>query len=161
MAVWPGPAPAAESARATRYLDAAIQTGRWLASAAIDTPLGSAWPIVAGQADTISATLYGSGAGVAIYLADLAVITGEADLANAARGASRFVARSPDEGRHGLYSGYAGMALAVAHVGEVLGDEDLVAQGEGMVDLRRRRPPAGRGLEWPPWPNGRGPWSEL
>lgn len=145
-----------------RYLDAAIRTGRWLVARAIDTPEGPGWPqVVRSEPEPISTTLYG-GAGVVMYLAELATATGDRDFTDVARAGARLVARSPDPGLYGLYSGYAGSAMAVAHVGEELGDQELSVQAEAMIDhLLEVARPAGAGIEWPAWPNGRGPWWEL
>ena len=73
------------SARAERYLQAARETAHWLIRAAIDTPEGPGWPITPGRPETLNATLYGGGAGIALFLSDLASATADAGFARAAR----------------------------------------------------------------------------
>ena len=148
--------------RSERYLAAAQATARWLAGARIGTPSGPAWPAQARAAYPADATLYDGAAGVALFLASLAAVTGDDQTAAAARAAAGFVARTPDGGRFGLYTGYAGMTLAVAEAGRLLGDGGLRAGAERMLDrLAAAARPAGAGVEWPPMPSGRGPWQEL
>jgi lantibiotic modifying enzyme len=151
-----------DAGRATRYLEAGVAVGRWLAGAAIDAPDGDIWPVVPGSDESFSATLFGSGSGVALFLSDLYNTTGEEGFADLARDAARFVARCGDSGQFGLYSGYAGMTLAVCQCAGILGDDELAKDGIAMVDrLVAAATPAGDGIEWPAWPNGRGPWSDL
>jgi len=150
------------SDRAERYLHAARETARWLIGAAIETPDGLGWAAVPGVPETLDATLYGAGAGIALFLSDLASATEDAELAVAARNAALFVSRTPDHGRFGLYTGYAGMVLATHHAATVLGDVGLRSRGAAMLDhLVDAAWPAGGGIEWPAWPGGRGPWHEL
>ena len=73
------------SDRAERYLHAARETARWLIGAAIETPDGLGWPAVPGVPETLDATLYSAGAGIALFLSDLASATEDAELAVAAR----------------------------------------------------------------------------
>jgi lantibiotic modifying enzyme len=151
-----------QGARAERYLQAARETAHWLIRAAIDTPEGPGWPITPGRPETLNATLYGGGAGIALFLSDLASITADTTFAQAAREAALFVARSPDEGYFGLYTGYAGMVLAVNHAAAVLDDADLRSRGNVMLGhLVDAGQPTGDGIEWPAWPSGRGPWQDL
>lgn len=148
--------------RARRYLEAAVSAGDWLERAAVDTPEGPAWPILPGQPDTITPSLYGSGAGVALFFAELAAATGEVRYGELARQAARFVSLWPMNGQDGLYTGYAGRVLAVARVAEALEDVGLAESASGMTGLLLTRAEvAGAGLEWPAWPDGRGPWWEL
>jgi lantibiotic modifying enzyme len=157
-----GSPPAPGQSRARRYLAAARGAGRWVSGARILAPDGPAWPVQAGAADQADATLYGAGAGVALFLASLAAATGDADTTAAARAAARFVARTPDGGRFGLYTGYSGMALAVDQAGLLLGDDGLRGQAARMMDrVASAARPAGVGVQWPPMPSGRGPWQEL
>jgi lantibiotic modifying enzyme len=150
------------SSRAERYLQAAVETGRFLMGTAVDTTDGPGWPILPGHPETLDATLYGAGAGIALFLSDLASITDDSQVARAARDAALFVSRTPDEGHYGLYTGYAGMVLATDHAATVLGDGDLRGRADAMLDhLVELSQPAGDGIEWPAWPNGRGPWQEL
>lgn len=162
--------------RADRYLEAAAAVGRWLVDARIDLPSGPGWPIMPGDPTSIDPTLYGAGAGVALYLAELAAATGDGAVGEQARLAARAVARGPSARRYGLYSGLAGMVLAVSRVADVLEDEvlrsraatmlaDLVSAAEPADAQDEGRPPGSErrvaGVEWPAWPNGRGPWRDL
>ena len=148
-------------ARAERYLEAAVSTGNWLARAAIDTASGPAWPILPGEPDSISPSLYGSG-GVALLFADLAEATGDDLFCGLARQAAEFVATWPENGQDGLYTGFAGRILATARVAQLPGAEILNERVSALVNrLVARAHRAGAGLEWPAWPNGRGPWWEL
>lgn len=117
---------------------------------------------MAGAPETVDPTLYGAGAGVTLFLTDLASETGDGELAKASRDGAGSLAATPDEGRFGLYTGLAGMVFAVDHAAAVLDDRDLRCQAARMLDqLIDAGQPAGAGIEWPAWANGRGPWQEL
>jgi lantibiotic modifying enzyme len=102
----------------------------------------------------VDATLHGAGAGITYFLTKLACTTDDDRVGAAARQAARFVASSPHDGRFGFYTGYAGLVLAVQHAATSLDDADL----ERLADAAQ---PTAGGIEWPAWPDGRGPWQEL
>jgi lantibiotic modifying enzyme len=148
--------------RAGRYLDGGRQTARWLAGTAIDKPDGTIWPASPDWPAELSPALYGGSAGIALFLADLARLTGDSGHGRAARDAERFTARTSHKDRFGLYSGLAGAALAVDDVATVLDDASLRIEAYAMLaELAAAAQPAGAGVEWPAWPDGRGPWRDL
>lgn len=77
--------------------------------------------------------LYGGSSGVALFLAELAVATGDRDAERTAIGAMR---RALDQAPHvnplvdlGLFTGTPGLAFAAVMTGRLLGDERLVSGG--------------------------------
>jgi lantibiotic modifying enzyme len=83
----------------------------------------------------LETTLYEGTSGVALFLAELHALTGEADARRTALGAIRqALAATPEsvQGR-GLYSGTAGVALAAARVGRLLGEPGVSAAAAAMV----------------------------
>ena len=126
-----------------RYLESAAAIGDQLKQAAIwheerCTWLGAQPPREHGPAATarnvvasLGPDLYAGAAGVALFLAELSVLTGDRGARDTARGALRHAAESLEEvpavARLGLYSGWPGVALAAARAGRVLADEEMLA----------------------------------
>jgi len=83
----------------------------------------------------LDATFYEGTCGVALFLAELHALTGDADARRTALGAVRqALAAAPGSvpGR-GLYSGTAGIALAAARVGRLVGEPALMDAAAGMT----------------------------
>jgi lantibiotic biosynthesis protein len=81
--------------------------------------------------------LYSGSSGVALFLAELHRVTGEAAFARAALGAIHHALPRDDEVPHadrlGLYSGWSGVALAGVRVGLTLQRDDLVERAAAVV----------------------------
>ena len=85
----------------------------------------------------LTADLYGGTAGVGLFLAEMAQVTGDEDCRRTARAAMRHaVSRSndiPRGSRTGLYAGHTGIALALALAGRALNDPELQQQAGEIV----------------------------
>lgn len=88
---------------------------------------------------TLSSDLYTGTAGVGLFLAEYAAVTGDADARRTALGSFRQAFRKADamtpSARPGLYTGWVGIALAAARAGLVLGETELAGLAD---DLMRR-----------------------
>jgi lantibiotic biosynthesis protein len=86
---------------------------------------------------TLGADLYGGTAGIAVFLAELAAATGEADYRRTALGAIRHaLAREPElppTRNLGLYTGRIGIALATARAGSLLAEDEMLERSRAMV----------------------------
>ena len=95
-----------------------------------------------------SPDLYGGAAGVGLFLADLARVTGEERYAAAARGAARWLT-GPVWGRgraqHGLHDGEAGIAFFLVRLASLLDAPGYLAAAE--MRLRRLRHAAPRTID--------------
>ncbi|HEY7770099.1 lanthionine synthetase LanC family protein [Longimicrobium sp.] len=81
-------------------------------------------------------TVYEGTAGIALYLAELHAVTGDADAARTALGAIRFALRhgaSLPDTSFGYHSGRVGIAYAAARTGELLGCPEFHAQAEDLL----------------------------
>jgi hypothetical protein len=95
------------------------------------------WTVMAPERGTASrvavptragGTLYEGASGIALFLAELAGVTGDEDAARTAVGALRFACASLDElpaGSSGFHAGRTGVAFAAARAAEVLGRPEL------------------------------------
>ncbi|HEX8318760.1 lanthionine synthetase LanC family protein [Longimicrobium sp.] len=81
-------------------------------------------------------TVYEGTAGIALFLAELHAVTGDADVARTALGAIRLALRQgaslPDTS-FGYHSGRVGIAYAAARAGERLGHPEFYAQAEDLL----------------------------
>jgi lantibiotic modifying enzyme len=129
------------------YLEAAHTIGRRLAGQAVWHEGMCNWLAAdpaTGRADStepltyrsLDAGLYSGTAGVALFLAELTVRTGDADARSTALGAARHaLARADDIApamRPALYSGALGVALAVGRVGLLLDAPELTEQARAL-----------------------------
>ena len=74
----------------------------------------------------LEANVYDGTAGVALFLAELAAVTGDGAIRRTAVGAMRHaVMRAPASRREGFHAGSLGIAWAAARVAAVLGEEEL------------------------------------
>jgi hypothetical protein len=123
------------------YLEAAHAIGRRIAAGAVWHEGMCNWLAAdpaSGRADStepltyrsLDAGLYSGTAGVALFLAELCLRTGDNDVRSTALGAARLALARADDiqpaMRPALYSGALGVALAVARAGLLLGADDLV-----------------------------------
>jgi lantibiotic biosynthesis protein len=98
-----------------------------LADRAVEHGGARAWEIESGGP---AGDLYHGSAGIALFLAEAARLSGEARLARAAEGGIRHAlawAGTLPPGGWALFTGRAGVAYAAARVGALLGCEELVA----------------------------------
>ena len=86
--------------------------------------------------------LYDGTAGVGLFLAELASVTGDAAARRTAIGAMRHaVSRAPSRPRPGFQAGSLGVAWAAARAALLLGEDEL--DGGARVVLTEARPPSG------------------
>jgi lantibiotic modifying enzyme len=108
-----------------------------------------AWPQESRSGDVeityraLGPDLYGGTGGIALFLGELAVATGEPRFRSTALGAARqAIARADtiDERQPGLHAGRSGLALALARTGALLAEEELSAAATRVLEnLRPRR----------------------
>ena len=139
------------------YLDAAVKAVRWIRTARIETPDGYVWltgPERPEGFDTVS-HLYTGGAGVVLFLLELAKATGDkAHREEAAAGADALIASLPEKIRldreeSGLYTGIAGIGFTLDRVFHEAKDERYRKAAVRCRDLiHAAAEPAGKGVEW-------------
>ncbi|MFO0983147.1 MAG: lanthionine synthetase LanC family protein [Planctomycetota bacterium] len=104
----------------SRYLEVALDTARWLESAAIKTPNGLAWPADPRDPTSVQASLYTGSCGVILFLLELHHATEQAHALEQARaGADQLIAGLQEPAAvHdlGLYTGLAGVAFTLEQV---------------------------------------------
>jgi len=116
------------------FLDTAARIGRRLAREAMWQDGTCAWRLPTG--DPQPGHLYRGTGGMALFLAELAAATGNAEIRRAAEGAARHAvrwARSVGPAHPGLFNGRLGVAWAAAHVGARLGAEELLPEAPAGV----------------------------
>ncbi|WP_043635300.1 lanthionine synthetase LanC family protein [Nonomuraea candida] len=153
----------ASSARADAPLTAAIMTGRWIRSAALDDAHGRSWQANpdtrGGSAVTPQPwSLYSGAAGVVLFFLELAAATGhEAYLEDARAGARRLAATWREQDDLTLYHGLTGVMLALMEAGWTLGEADFDIEAAAIADLIVSRGRAGgEGVTWSRDPAQRG-----
>jgi lantibiotic modifying enzyme len=139
------------------YLDAAVKAARWIRTARIETPDGYVWltgPERPEGFDTVS-HLYTGGAGVVLFLLELAKATGDKVYREeAAAGADALIASLPerirlDRAESGLYTGVAGIGFTLDRVFQETHDEKYRKAAVRCRDLiHAAATPAGKGVEW-------------
>lgn len=116
----------------------------WLGFAPLDPRPGSGSPRA--NYCALGPELYSGTSGIALFLAELHAVAGEAPLRRAAVGAIRQALstadRLPRSAEMGLYTGGLGITLAAARLGRILGDEELLVLSAQRLEsaLRRRSP---------------------
>ena len=143
------------------FLKAAAEIGRTLAQQAtwhdnrcnwIGAELVSESPRTSSQYKTVYKTLgpdlYAGTSGIALFMAELAVLTGDSELRRTAIGAIRQSLAHPrgvrPTKRFGFYSGLIGIACAGARIGRIFGEESLLTSAAQLLTLLRHTNRTGR-----------------
>lgn len=126
-----------------QYLSTAIDIGRRICGDAVWSGDRCSW--MGHRVDSegrlvyeaLGPEVYGGTSGVAMFLAELCSVTGEAVACATALGAMRqALSRAedvPPSSRLGLFSGWTGLALAAARVGLRTGDESLLVRARYLL----------------------------
>lgn len=90
--------------------------------------------------------MYDGTSGIALFLAELAAITGDSTTQRTAFGAIQqalaHVDSLPPDNRLGLYTGWTGIALAVARIGTLFGKKELLSRARALLlRLQSEKPP--------------------
>lgn len=127
----------------TACLDAAVATARVIAADAVWHEERCSWiggMPEEGPGGTIAMTyqalgpdLYGGTAGVGLFLAEVAQMTGDDDLRATALGALRHAGSRAAGSGVGLYAGRFGIALALAYAAPLLDEEELEAAARAVA----------------------------
>jgi lantibiotic modifying enzyme len=140
-----------------RYLDAAVKAARWIRSARVEMPEGLVWIAGPERPEGLSSSpdLYTGGAGVVLFLLDLAAVTGDKTYRDEAEGgadgllASLPAAFDRERDDAGLYSGLSGVGFTLDRVARTTGKERHRKGAERAAELvRAAARPAGAGVEW-------------
>ena len=140
-----------------RFLDCAIITGRRIASQAVWSGGACTWEVVGSRAGEgprpeivrvpAGANLYQGTAGIGLFLAELARLSGDAGLRKVSEGAIRHALAQPATAfrtRMGWWDGALGSAWGAVRAGEALGSEELVERGiAAAAALAREAAPDG------------------
>jgi lantibiotic modifying enzyme len=132
------------------YLDAALETARWLEGTAIETEHGLTWPAVPGDPATVASNLYSGSAGVVLFFLEAHRATGDRRYLERARaGADHLAATFDETSDSGLYTGLAGLCYALGETGRATGVRGYLASARRCTArLRERGKRTGAGLEW-------------
>jgi lantibiotic modifying enzyme len=144
-------AAAAAMAPADRvYLDAAVDTAKWVRASAVKTTAGVTWPADPTDPTTTGTTLYTGSPGVVLFLVELHHATGRAEYLNDARaGADDLVAKLASEKQPGLYTGIAGIGFTLGEVHRATGDPRYREAVKFVVStLEARAVATGAGVQW-------------
>ncbi|HEX6039291.1 lanthionine synthetase LanC family protein [Longimicrobium sp.] len=128
------------------FLNAALSIGRRIASQAQWDGDACTWTVMSPDranpgarravAATASGTVYEGTAGMAMFLAELAALSGDEQLARAALGGVEFGLREGEaaaDNSYGYHSGRVGIAYAAVRVGERLDRPELFARAEAVL----------------------------
>jgi hypothetical protein len=154
-------APAAVAAEATadpgRWLEAAVQAARWIHTARVESPQGVVWLQGPERPEGLSSSsdLYSGGAGVVLFLLEMARATGDpTHQKEALRGADALIrglplATDPSLAEDGLYTGVAGIGFALEQAYRDTGNAAYRKGADRCRDLiHAAARPAGAGVEW-------------
>lgn len=148
---------AAPTAEPGRWLEAAVQAARWIHTARVESPQGVVWLQGPERPEGLSSSsdLYSGGAGVVLFLLEMARATGDpAYQKEAMRGADALIrglppATDPSLAEDGLYTGVAGIGFALERVYEDTGEAAYRKGADRCRDLiHASARPAGAGVEW-------------
>jgi lantibiotic biosynthesis protein len=125
----------------SEFVDAAAALGRTIVADAVWDGGRCTWvggfedPFMPWRAEyrALEADLYDGTAGIGLFLAHLAAVTGEADARRTAVGALRH-ATGRAAGREGLHVGSLGVAWAAATAAALLGEEELGAAARQLAE---------------------------
>lgn len=142
------------------FLDAALRMGRRIAGLAQWDGDACTWEIMSPDrsnpgsrravAATASGTIYEGTSGIALFLAELAALSGDPELARAALGAVEFGLREGEtspETSFGYHSGRVGIAYAAVRVGERLNRPELFARAEAVLRPLAGNEPRDMGMD--------------
>ncbi len=128
------------------FLDAALRVGRRIAGQAQWDGDACTWQVMSPDranpsvrravATTAGGAVYEGTAGIAMFLAELAAVSGDAELARTALGAVEYSLREGEmssDTAFGYHSGRVGIAYAAVRVGERLDRPDLFARAEAVL----------------------------
>ncbi len=132
------------------YLDAALEAARWLRTSAFQTEVGTTWPAVPGNEESINNTLYSGTPGVVLFFLEAYYSTGEKSFLTGARaGADYLLATLEKEKTAGLYVGVSGIGFALQEVFKATQDEKY---DEGvrrcLQYLKENSQRKRKGIEW-------------
>lgn len=139
------------------YLDAALQTARWLQTTRVGTPQGLLWLNGPERPEGLISTpdLYSGTSGIVLFLLELARATGDKTwLEEASAGADYLIATlperlDPERAETGLYTGAAGIGFTLHRVHKETGDEKYRKAAVRCRDLiHAAAQPAGAGVQW-------------
>lgn len=125
----------------SEFLDAAVRIGHRIAGDAIWDAGCCSWvgismdPKEAWRTEyrALEANVYDGTAGVGLFLAELAAVTGDAAVRRTAVGALRHaVRRAPAARRSGFHAGSLGIAFAAARVASLVGEGELLEQARRL-----------------------------
>jgi lantibiotic modifying enzyme len=131
------------------FLDAAQSIGRDIVTSAIWHDGRCSWVGVAADPKdawqpeyrALESNLYDGTAGVGLFLAELAAVTGHADARRTSLGAMRHaMSRAPYSARPGFHAGSLGIAWAVARAAALLGEDELHDGARGLPSAARPQP---------------------
>ncbi len=106
-----------------RWLDAALEAGRWLRSVAIETEAGVGWRADPAQEGSLARNLYAGSAGIVCFLIELARVSEDDGwLALAGRAGDELLER-PTQQEMGLWTGLAGEIFALERLWRANGEE--------------------------------------
>ncbi|HTQ79071.1 MAG TPA: lanthionine synthetase LanC family protein, partial [Thermoanaerobaculia bacterium] len=153
----PAGSPTPQPATPGHYLEAARRAAHWIRSTQVETPSGLLW--VQGperpEGFSVSYNIYSGGAGVVLFLLELARITGEKTyLEEAAAGADSLIATlpatlDPAQEEAGLYTGAAGVSFTLDRVAAATGKAAYHQAAERAAALlRAAAKPEGKGVSW-------------
>lgn len=125
----------------TLFLEAAARIGHRLVARAHRQGDVCAWPADDGA---VTGTLYRGSAGTALFLAELARLSGDCEVARTAEAGMRhalgWAAGGPRD-RAGFFTGRLGVAYAAARAGALLGCEALTAPAPAAIRAAASAPP--------------------
>jgi lantibiotic modifying enzyme len=132
------------------YLDAALETAKWLEGAAVKTERGVTWPAVPGDARSVASNLYSGSAVIALFFIEAHHATGEHKYLDQARAAVNHLAATYETIEDsGLYTGLAGVCYAIAEAHRLTGDRTYLSVARACTArLRARAKRVGAGIEW-------------
>jgi lantibiotic modifying enzyme len=132
------------------YLQAALETARWLRSTAVPAKRGRAWPAHPPDIKTVNTGLYSGVAGVVLFFLEAHRATQEkAHLDDARAGAEYLLDSLEGEKQPGLYVGLAGIGFALQEMFKATNDPRFRAGARrclALLTARARK--AGKGVAW-------------
>jgi len=140
----------AQAAAERPYLDAALQTAKWIRASAIRTDDGTVWPSDPRDAKTVNTGLYSGTPGVILFFLEAHRSTGDQSFLKDARaGADHLLASLTGASEAGLYTGLAGIGFTLAETFKITGDAKYRDGALRCARLIRERAiKSDGGVEW-------------